>query len=89
MSNDIEARLKKAYLANGGTEGGFETTKGNLIEQYRNQATITAALEEARKPPTMNELMRQELKSAGSRNDGFLRRLGARNTNQEGHDDVA
>jgi len=54
----IEESLKRAYLANGGTESEFESVKGELIVQYRNQATVNAALEEARKPANMNDLMR-------------------------------
>jgi hypothetical protein len=61
MTNDIEDRLRRAYLAEGGSESAFETVKGSLISQYRHQATIAAALEEARTPPNVNDLIRHEL----------------------------
>lgn len=75
MSKQIEDRLRTAYLANGGSETIFETIKGELVSDYRKQATIKAALEEGDKPISMNELMRMELQHAESRNDDRLRRF--------------
>ena len=75
MSKEIEDRLRTAYLRNGGSETIFETIKGDLVADYRKQATIKAALEEGDKPISMNELMRLELQHVQSRNDDRLRRF--------------
>lgn len=82
MTIDIEARLKRAYLANGGSEQVFESIKSDLISDYRRQATITDALAEANRPVSMNDLMRMEFQNAESRNDDLLLRFARRgNTN--------
>lgn len=74
MSN-IETRLREAYLRNGGSEQVFESIKSDLIADYRRQATIADAIEEARRPASMNDLLRYELQQTGSRNDDLLQRL--------------
>ncbi len=82
----IEDSLRRAYLANGGTEDGFESVKGELIVQYRNQAMVNAALEEAKKPVTLNDLMRAMAQEHHENNaDRFRLLLG----NQKGNPDAA
>jgi hypothetical protein len=62
MIPDVEERLKRAYLAEGGTEAGFETKKGELIAQYRNRVVIDTVLDETKTPPNANDLIRRLLK---------------------------
>ncbi len=88
MSTDIESRLRKAYLDNGGSEQAFEASKADLLTQYRTQATITAALEEASRPLTMNALLRDQLQESGGRSDDLLRRLVPDAANQKGDDNA-
>lgn len=84
MSTSIESRLRRAYLANGGIEEEFEFRKSELISQYRDRVTIDAALEEANRPATMNDLLRDQLQEP--RNDDGIRRLFS---NQKGNPDAA
>ncbi len=74
MSTDIESRLKAAYIANGGSEQVFESIKGDLIADYRKQVTITDALEDARRPASINDLLRMEMQHVESHNDDLLQR---------------
>jgi Flp pilus assembly CpaE family ATPase len=66
MSTDLTDTLKRHYLEHGGTAAGFEENKARLLSEYRTRATINAALEEAAKPLTMNELIRAELREKGA-----------------------
>lgn len=67
MTSMIDA-LRKAYLANGGTEEGFNARKDRLISEAREQATIRAAIEEANRPPDMNDLLRQQMMAERDKN---------------------
>jgi hypothetical protein len=80
MSN-VETALKKAYLANGGTEAGFEQNKSELLSQYRNQATINAALSETSQKPSLNDLLHQMANDAKDRTTSTYSLL---DSNQEG-----
>ncbi len=88
MSRDIENRLRKAYLDNGGSEGIFETVKSDLIDQYRHQATINAALEEASRPLTMNDLLRGAMQERDDQSNDLLRHIVAGGANQKGGDNA-
>jgi len=83
MSTGIESRLRRAFIANGGTEEEFEVRKSDLLSQYRDRAAIDMALQEANAPLTLNDALREM--ASDPQNDG-LRRVFA---NQKGNPDAA
>lgn len=83
MSTGIESRLRRAFIANGGSPEEFEVRKSELISQYRDRATIDMALEEANAPLTLNDALRE---MASAPQDDGIRRLFA---NQKGNPDAA
>lgn len=83
MNTSIETRLRRAYVANGGTEEEFELRKAQLIDQYRDRVTIDAVLEEATRPLTLNDAIRHQLQDVP---DDGVRRLFA---NQKGNPEAA
>ncbi len=60
--NKIEERLKSAYFANGGTEADFQINKQTLVEQYRQTAAVNTVLQEAQRPPNVNDLIRTAIR---------------------------
>lgn len=74
MMKSITETLRQAYMANGGTEEGFNARKDRLMSEYRQQAAIKAAIDEANRPPDMNQLLREmvDRKLDGRRMRGTL-----------------
>lgn len=75
MSTGIESRLRRAFIANGGTAEEFEVRKNDLLSQYRDQATVNAAFEEATRPLTLNDALREM--ATNPQDDGLRRLFGA------------
>jgi hypothetical protein len=88
MTTDVEKRLRRAFIANGGSEQDFEASKADLLTQYRNQATITSALEEASRPLTMNDLLRGAMQERDDQSNDLLRHIVAGGANQKGDDNA-
>jgi len=80
MIDQIEEILKSAYLASGGTESGFLADRNDLLNQYRKQFAIGAALEAAQRKPTMNDVLAQQRDAERANSDDVLSRF----VNQEG-----
>lgn len=86
MSEDIEQRLRKAYLANGGSESDFDVVKPRLLEDYRRQATINAALEAESPRQQVNDHFRRLARDHGQ---GRLEKFSLTLANQKGNSDDA
>ena len=61
MTKIDKTTLKTAYLASGGTEDGWQRGKDEVIEQARRQQAVNEALADANTPPSMNDVLRDQL----------------------------
>jgi len=77
---DIEEILKSAYVDSGGSEREFAVDRNDLLQGYRKQVAINAALAEAQKTPTMSDYLREQRDAERTGTDKILSRF----VNQEG-----